>query len=183
MAKSREKFHRKRVTMQEQINNLWIEYLFAKDLLQTQGLKDRNVAKNVSDRCAWRRGYRSREGEGDISREMKMKNTVCGFFAVKNERTSVGSINLIECSWIMGGTVKNNSAVKEQPGWTRRATLTSLSLLDEYGDGIEPTRVIFIPFIMLLIRNRDGIADNRCTVTGMSVNFSGIFFRRPFVIH
>lgn len=183
MAKSREKFHRKRVTMQEQINNLWIEYLFAKDLLQTQGLKDRNVAKNVSDRCAWRRGYRSREGEGGISREMKMKNTVCGFFAVKNERTSVGSINLIECSWIMGGTVKNNSAVKEQPGWTRRATLSSLSLLDEYGDGIEPTRVIFIPFIMLLIRNRDGIADNRCTVTGMSVNFSGIFFRRPFVIH
>lgn len=36
--------------------------------------------------------------EGGISREMKMKNTVCGFFAVKNERTLVGSINLIECS-------------------------------------------------------------------------------------
>lgn len=172
--------------MQEQINNLWISNIFWRIFKRNFKRKDWKIE-------TWRKmcridvrddeGTDPGRGEGGISREMKMKNTVCGFFAVKNERTSVGSINLIECSWIMGGTVKNNSAVKEQPGWTRRATLSSLSLLDEYGDGIEPTRVIFIPFIMLLIRNRDGIADNRCTVTGMSVNFSGISFHRLFVIH
>lgn len=31
----------------------------------------------------------------------------------KRPTRTVGSINLIECSWIMGETVKNNSAAKE----------------------------------------------------------------------
>ena len=78
--------------MQEQINNLWIEYLFAKDLLQTQGLKDRNVAKNVSDRCAWRRGYRSREGGGGyLARDENEKHGL-RFFR-REKRTNVGRID------------------------------------------------------------------------------------------
>lgn len=88
------------------------------------------------------------------SREMKMENTVCGFFAVKNERP-VGSINLIECSWIMGGTVKNNSAVKEQPGeHASPLCLPPPAPLSTNRDRIEPTRVIFIRWLLLLIRNR-----------------------------
>lgn len=148
------KFHRKGITTQEQtILTIYGSNTFCQGCtkLQTQRfnlVKNINVAKNVWDGCVTTIG----QIQG-ASREMKMKNTVCGFFAVKNERTSVGSINLIECSWIMGGTVKNNSAVKEQSRVNTQGHQFPLSLLDESRWNRADTCNIY-PLIMLLIRNR-----------------------------